>query len=84
MLLKELFLKEDDNSTAVFAFGRFNPPTIGHEKLINAVRSVAQKNDAKPYLFLSHKQNSKTDPLSYSEKADYIRGTGKFTDVENW
>lgn len=82
MLLKELFLKEDDNSTAVFAFGRFNPPTIGHEKLINAVRSVAQKNDAKPYLFLSHKQNSKTDPLSYSEKADYIRGTGKFTDVE--
>ena len=82
MLLKELFLKEDDNSTAVFAFGRFNPPTIGHEKLINAVRSVAQKNDAKPYLFLSHKQNSKTDPLSYSEKADYIQGTGKFTDVE--
>ena len=82
MLLKELFLKEDDDSTAVFAFGRFNPPTIGHEKLINAVRSVAQKNDAKPYLFLSHKQNSKTDPLSYSEKADYIRGTGKFTDVE--
>ena len=82
MLLKELFLKEDDDSTAVFAFGRFNPPTIGHEKLINAVRSVAQKNDAKPYLFLSHKQNSKTDPLSYSEKADYIRSTGKFTDVE--
>ena len=82
MLLKELFLKEDDDSTAVFAFGRFNPHTIGHEKLINAVRSVAQKNDAKPYLFLSHKQNSKTDPLSYSEKADYIRSTGKFTDVE--
>jgi len=24
-------------STAVFAFGRFNPPTIGHEKLVNAV-----------------------------------------------
>ena len=23
--------------TAVFAFGRFNPPTIGHEKLIDAV-----------------------------------------------
>ena len=82
MLLKELFLKEDDNSTAVFAFGRFNPPTIGHEKLINTVRSVAQKNDAKPYIFLSHKTNSKTDPLTYSEKADYIQSTGKFTDVE--
>lgn len=28
--------------TVVFAYGRFNPPTIGHEKLINKVKSVAQ------------------------------------------
>lgn len=82
MLLKELFLSEDDQATAVFAFGRFNPPTIGHEKLLNTLRTVAQKMDAKPYLFLSHKQNFKTDPLSYQEKADYIQSTGKFTDVE--
>ena len=82
MLLKELFLSEDDQATAVFAFGRFNPPTIGHEKLLNTLRAVAQKMDAKPYLFLSHKQNAKTDPLSYKEKADYIQSTGKFADVE--
>ena len=82
MLLKELFLKEDDQSTAVFAFGRFNPPTIGHEKLIDTLRSVAQKMDAQPYLFLSHKQNSKTDPLSYQEKANYIKSTGQFGDIE--
>ena len=30
-------LKEDSNSHIAFTFGRFNPPTIGHEKLINAV-----------------------------------------------
>ena len=30
-------------STAVFAFGRFNPPTIGHEKLINAVIANGQR-----------------------------------------
>jgi hypothetical protein len=82
MLLKELFLKEDDQATAVFAFGRFNPPTIGHEKLIDTLRAVAQKNDARPYLFLSHKQNSKTDPLSYQEKVNYIKSTGKFEDIE--
>ena len=82
MLLKELFLKEDDQSTAVFAFGRFNPPTIGHEKLIDTLRSVAQKNDAKPYLFLSHKQNSKTDPLTFQEKENYIKGTRQFGDIE--
>ena len=29
----------------VFAFGRFNPPTTGHEKLINKVASVAGSSD---------------------------------------
>jgi nicotinic acid mononucleotide adenylyltransferase len=73
MLLKELFLKEDDRSTAVFAFGRFNPPTIGHEKLIETVLQTAEKANGKAYLFLSHKQNNKTDPLSLQEKQAYIQ-----------
>ena len=59
MLLKEIFLKEDDQSSAVFAFGRFNPPTKGHEKLIQKVRSIAQKMDAKPYLFVTHSVDKK-------------------------
>tara|TARA_B100000700_G_scaffold331452_1_gene464322 strand:+ start:10731 stop:11897 length:1167 start_codon:yes stop_codon:yes gene_type:complete len=73
MLLKELFLKEDDRSTAVFAFGRFNPPTIGHQKLIETVLQTAEKVNGKAYLFLSHKQNNKTDPLSFEEKQAYIQ-----------
>jgi phosphopantetheine adenylyltransferase len=73
MLLRELLLKEDDRSTAVFAFGRFNPPTIGHQKLIDTVTSTAEKANAKPYLFLSHKQNNKTDPLTFAEKQAYIQ-----------
>jgi len=73
MHLRELFLKEDDRSTAVFAFGRFNPPTIGHEKLIQTVLSTAEKANGKAYLFLSHKQNSKTDPLTFQDKQEYIQ-----------
>jgi len=73
MLLKELFLKEDNRSTAVFAFGRFNPPTIGHQKLLNKVVSTAQQVDGKGYVFLSQKQNNKTDPLSFQEKQSYIQ-----------
>ena len=65
MLLKEIFLKEDDDSTAVFAFGRFNPPTIGHQKLIQKVQSMAKQVNGKGFIFLSHKQNNKTDPLSF-------------------
>ena len=73
MLLKELFLREDDRATAVFAFGRFNPPTIGHQKLIETVLSTAEKTNGKAYLFLSHKQNNKTDPLTFQEKQAYVQ-----------
>ena len=73
MLLKELFLREDDRSTAVFAFGRFNPPTIGHQKLLDKVISMAKQVNGKGYIFLSQKQNNKTDPLSFKEKQDYLK-----------
>ena len=73
MYLRELFLREDDRSTAVFAFGRFNPPTIGHQKLIETVLQTAEKANGKAYLFLSHKQNNKTDPLNFAEKQAYIQ-----------
>jgi len=67
-----LFLKEDDRSTAVFAFGRFNPPTIGHQKLIEKVQSMARQVNGKGYLFLTHTQNNKKDPLTFQEKQAYI------------
>ena len=73
MYLRELFLREDDRSTAVFAFGRFNPPTIGHQKLLGKLESMAKQVNGKAYLFLSQKQNNKTDPLTFKEKADYIK-----------
>jgi hypothetical protein len=73
MLLRELLLREDDRSTAVFAFGRFNPPTIGHQKLIDTVITTAERANGKPYLFLSHKQNNRTDPLTFAEKQAYIQ-----------
>ena len=73
MYLRELFLREDDRATAVFAFGRFNPPTIGHQKLIETVLSTAEKANGKAYLFLSHKQNNKTDPLDFKSKQSYIQ-----------
>ena len=73
MLLRELCLQEDDRSTAVFAFGRFNPPTIGHQKLIEKVQSMTRQVNGKGFVFLSHKQHPKTDPLSFQEKQAYIR-----------
>ena len=54
--------------TAVITFGRMNPPTIGHEKLVNKVRAVARLESGDPLIFLSHTQNAKKDPLDYSTK----------------
>ncbi len=73
MYLRELFLKEDDRSTAVFAFGRFNPPTIGHEKLINKVQQVADKVNGKAYIFLSHTDGTAKDPIDFTTKLSYLR-----------
>ncbi len=73
MYLRELFLKEDDRATAVFAFGRFNPPTIGHQKLLDKVVSMTKQVNGKGYVFLSQKQNNKTDPLTFKEKQDYLQ-----------
>ena len=73
MHLRELFLKEDDRSTAVFAFGRFNPPTIGHEKLIQKVQQVADKVNGKAYIFLSHTERTAKDPIDFTTKLSYLR-----------
>ena len=73
MYLRELFLREDDRATAVFAFGRFNPPTIGHQKLLDKVISMTKQVNGKGYVFLSQKQNNKTDPLTFKEKQDYMK-----------
>ena len=56
-------------SKATFTFGRFNPPTeSGHGKLVSAVQAHAEKSGSKHYIFLSHSQDSKKNPLSHGEK----------------
>lgn len=58
---------------AVFAFGRMNPPTSGHEKLINTVLDVAKKNGATPFIFVSHTQDTKKNPLTSKQKVKYLK-----------
>lgn len=58
---------------AVVSFGRMNPPTVGHEKLVNKVKSVARERRGKPLIFLSHSQDSKKNPLDYADKLKFAR-----------
>jgi len=61
-------LKEAKGKTVVFGWGRMNPVTIGHEKLADKLKSVAQKERATPLLYLSHSTDPKKNPLSYDDK----------------
>ena len=58
-------------NTIVFAFGRFNPPTTGHEKLIQKTASVAGSNPWR--IYPSFTQNPKKDPLPHALKVAYMR-----------
>lgn len=61
-------LEEAVSSTAVFSFGRMNPPTIGHEKVVAKINAIAAQNDAMPHLYLSQTYDSKKNPLPYVTK----------------
>ena len=65
---------EARGDTAVFTFGRFNPPTTGHEKLIDALAREQGKNPGAPmYVYPSHSQNAKKDPLPHNKKVAYMK-----------
>ena len=69
-------------SKATWTFGRFNPPTeAGHGKLIKAVQSHAEESGGKHYIFPSHTQDSKKNPLSHGEKAGALRNLFPSTNV---
>ena len=61
----------EDSRIIVFSFGRMNPPTIGHEKLLDAMAKTAGRN---PYrMYLSQSQDPKKNPLSYKDKVKIAR-----------
>ena len=65
---------EARGDTAVFTFGRFNPPTIGHEKVMEALAAEQKKNaGSMMYVYASQSQNAKKDPLPYAKKIAYMK-----------
>ena len=57
----------------VFTFGRFNPPTKGHQLLLDVVLAQASANQADHAIFMSKTQNSKKDPLDWDFKNRIFR-----------
>jgi hypothetical protein len=70
MFLIEVF-KEKPRKSIAFCFGRMNPPTIGHARLLNTTARASAGGDY--YIFLSHTQDSKKNPLDYNTKIDFVK-----------
>ena len=62
-----------EGDTVTVAFGRFNPPTIGHEKLMKAADKVALGGPLK--IYPSRTQDSKKNPLDPDMKISFMKKT---------
>ena len=70
MFLTEIYQPKKSKHVA-FCFGRMNPPTIGHARLLNTTARASAGGDY--YIFLSHTQDSKKNPLDYNTKVDFVK-----------
>jgi hypothetical protein len=61
----------ESTSGVTFTFGRFNPPTIGHEKLLDKVSSVSSGGAFRVYA--SQSSDPQKNPLKYEEKIRFMR-----------
>ncbi len=64
------YLVEEEREV-YFTFGRMNPPTVGHGKVMDALAKKSGKADYK--VFVSQSQDAKKNPLSYSDKIKHTR-----------
>lgn len=58
--------------TITVGFGRFNPPTVGHEKLLNTISQTAGKG-GQYRIYPSRSEDPKKNPLPAGEKVQYMR-----------
>ena len=65
------FLTEAKDKGVVFTFGRFNPPTTGHGKLVDKLKKQSGGDDV--LLFTSHSNDKVKNPLSHRDKISYLR-----------
>ena len=56
----------EETKTIYFTWGRMNPPTIGHGKLLD---KLSQKAGSNPYrIYVTQSNDQKSNPLTYMEK----------------
>ena len=62
---------KEDRGPLTVAFGRFNPPHMGHEKLIQTAKGAAGKGALK--IYPSRSQDAKKNPLDADSKSELMK-----------
>ena len=62
-----------DQGTISVTFGRFNPPTIGHEKLLKKVAQEAKGKGGEYRIYPSRTEDPKKNPLDTGTKIRFMR-----------
>ncbi|MEK9698696.1 MAG: hypothetical protein VW270_23180 [Candidatus Poseidoniales archaeon] len=62
-----------DQGAISITFGRFNPPTVGHEKLLSKVAKEAKSSGGEYRIYPSRSEDPKKNPLDPGTKVKYMR-----------
>lgn len=61
----------EEEKTLYFVWGRMNPPTAGHEKLLDFVKAKAGNNPFR--IYLTQSEDNKKNPIPYVQKVKFAR-----------
>lgn len=64
---------EQKERHVVVSFSRMQPPHVGHELLVNAMRAHAKKIGGEAHLYLSKSHDKKKNPLDYETKHAFAK-----------
>jgi len=78
-----LELSEEKEKHAVMTFGRMNPPTTGHMKVINKTKEVAKDVGGEHHVIVSHSQDNKKNPLSAEQKVKHLKRYSPDTNISS-
>ena len=71
---RQFFVEQLEKKTAVFAYGRFNPPTIAHNMLIDKVIKTANQQNGDYFIIPSHSiKPPDKNPLTIEQKVKILK-----------
>jgi nicotinamide mononucleotide adenylyltransferase len=69
----ELSEAKESGKHAVFTYGRVNPPTTGHLKVVKKVQEVAKKHGGEHHVIVSHSNDKEKNPLTGEQKVKHMK-----------